>query len=102
GTDYATATTTTITPTKDLPKGKVYVKTIYMPDNQAEKVESDKSDDVTAKLNELSAKGSIQTLAGSGNTYQSNVSTKWSSIDRHNRSIHHSKCIQLRSKSRCE
>ena len=67
GTDYATATTTTITPTKDLPKGKVYVKTIYMPDNQAEKVESDKSDDVTAKLNELSAKGSIQTLAGSGN-----------------------------------
>ncbi|CIY18591.1 surface anchored protein [Streptococcus pneumoniae] len=67
GTDYATATTTTITPTKDLPKGKVYVKTIYMPDNQAEKVESDKSDDVTAKLNALSAKGSIQTLAGSGN-----------------------------------
>ncbi|HHV8224837.1 TPA: Rib/alpha-like domain-containing protein, partial [Streptococcus pneumoniae] len=67
GANYATPTTASITPTKDIPAGKVYVKTIYMPDTVDQRVESEKSDEATAKTNTLTAKGIIQTLAGTGN-----------------------------------
>ncbi|TVX41775.1 DUF1542 domain-containing protein, partial [Streptococcus pneumoniae] len=67
GANYATPTTASITPTKALPTGKVYVKTIYMPDTADQRVESEKSDEATAKTNTLTAKGIIQTLAGPGN-----------------------------------
>ncbi|TVX28347.1 hypothetical protein AZJ41_11000 [Streptococcus pneumoniae] len=67
GANYATPTTASITPTKALPTGKVYVKTIYMPDTADQRVESEKSDEATAKTNTLTAKGIIQTLAGTGN-----------------------------------
>ncbi|HEV6568124.1 TPA: hypothetical protein VZF34_002143, partial [Streptococcus pneumoniae] len=50
-----------------IPTGKVYVKTIYMPDTADQRVESEKSDEATAKVNTLTAKGIIQTLAGTGN-----------------------------------
>ncbi|WP_193218738.1 hypothetical protein, partial [Streptococcus pneumoniae] len=65
--NYSTPTTASITPTKDIPAGKVYVKTIYMPDTADQRVESEKSDEATAKTNTLTAKGIIQTLAGTGN-----------------------------------
>ncbi|VRL11181.1 surface anchored protein [Streptococcus pneumoniae] len=67
GANYSTPTTARITPTKALPSGKVYVKTIYMPDTADQRVESEKSDEATAKTNTLTAKGIIQTLAGTGN-----------------------------------
>ncbi|CIN68876.1 DUF1542 domain-containing protein [Streptococcus pneumoniae] len=67
GANYSTPTTASITPTKDIPAGKVYVKTIYMPDTADQRVESEKSDEATAKTNTLTAKGIIQTLAGTGN-----------------------------------
>uniref|UniRef100_UPI00186B025B Rib/alpha-like domain-containing protein n=3 Tax=Streptococcus pneumoniae TaxID=1313 RepID=UPI00186B025B len=67
GANYATPTTASITPTQDIPTGKVYVKTIYMPDTVDQRVESEKSDEATAKVNTLTAKGIIQTLAGTGN-----------------------------------
>ncbi|HEU8012507.1 TPA: YSIRK-type signal peptide-containing protein, partial [Streptococcus pneumoniae] len=62
---YSQLTTATITPTADIPaSANITVKSIYSPNNQ--RVESDSSDAVASTQITVSAKGTIQTLAGTG------------------------------------
>ncbi|CJF29063.1 surface anchored protein [Streptococcus pneumoniae] len=64
---YSQLTTATITPTADIPaSANITVKSIYSPNNQDQRVESDSSDAVTSTQITVSAKGTIQTLAGTG------------------------------------
>ncbi|VNN95814.1 surface anchored protein [Streptococcus pneumoniae] len=64
---YSQLTTATITPTADIPaSANITVKSIYSPNNQDQRVESDSSDAVASTQITVSAKGTIQTLAGTG------------------------------------
>ncbi|CEX08774.1 surface anchored protein [Streptococcus pneumoniae] len=64
---YSQLTTATITPTADIPaSANITVKSIYRPNNQDQRVESDSSDAVASTQITVSAKGTIQTLAGTG------------------------------------
>ncbi|CIQ33394.1 DUF1542 domain-containing protein [Streptococcus pneumoniae] len=64
---YSQLTTATITPTADIPaSANITVKSIYSPNNQEQRVESDSSDAVASTQITVSAKGTIQTLAGTG------------------------------------
>ncbi|MDS9366494.1 Rib/alpha-like domain-containing protein [Streptococcus pneumoniae] len=64
---YRQLTTATITPTADIPaSANITVKSIYSPNNQDQRVESDSSDAVASTQITVSAKGTIQTLAGTG------------------------------------
>lgn len=64
---YSKLTAATIIPAKDIPaSSNIIVKSIYSPTNQDQRVESDSSDSVASTKITVSAKGTIQTLAGNG------------------------------------
>ncbi|WP_172922247.1 MULTISPECIES: YSIRK-type signal peptide-containing protein [unclassified Streptococcus] len=65
---YSKLVTAELTPTADIPAStNLTVKSVYMPNDDSQRVESDSSDPVSSTQVTVSAKGTIQTLAGSGN-----------------------------------